>query len=51
MVAAWIVLLMRLAATNDVLRVKYKLQSWLVTQGRGPHPHHVCLYCQCWCTE
>lgn len=33
MVVAWIVLLMRLAATNDVIRVKYKLQQWLESQG------------------
>ena len=33
MVCFWIVLLMRLAATHDVLRVKYRLQKWLIEAG------------------
>lgn len=42
MLLAWIILLMRLAATHDVLRVKHKLQTWLSTQGeRTAH------FCRC----
>ncbi|GAB4819798.1 hypothetical protein N2152v2_006844 [Parachlorella kessleri] len=37
MIVPWVILLMRLAATHDVVRVKHLLQQWLVASGYGPH--------------